>query len=524
MSDSIAVEPVTVSEGEKEELFDMIDEIQSTRMTNKLKPSEIPSILMPSQIRWNADMSALRAAEKSRRVGFSWGCLAAEGALEASRQNGMNQYYMGYNMSMAAENIGDALKFAQAYNMACSEIDISRDREVIGDKKQDITKFRLRFASGFVYEALSSSPWSWRGRQGHARIDEAGFHQDLREVIKGAMAFLMWGGRVDVVSTHNSEECEFFEFIRDIKAGRLNRWSYHYIDIHQAINEGLFKRICLITGKKWSKQAEQEWLDELFEGYLTEEDALEELCCIPKKGSGAYFSRLLVEQCMIDGVPNVILEKPSEWVTDQNRIEETKKWIVDNLKPVIDNMTGHRTVYGQDFARKGDLSNTWLMQEREPNRWKQALDLELWNIPYDVQALIRDYLLDNVPLLHHASFDASGNGGSHAEAALQKENLGPEMVSCCELTSSFYVENFPKYRQAYEDRSYLIRRSEDIIADHRNVIIKNGRPTMSDKRIKDSNGRERHGDSAIAGLMCDHAIRQEGQAMETYKPMRVKFL
>jgi phage FluMu gp28-like protein len=75
----------------------------------------------------------------------------------------------------------------------------------------------------------------------------------------------------------------------------------------------------------------------------------------------------------------------------------------------------------------------------------------------------------------------------------------------------------------YEDRSFLIGRSEDVIADHRNVTLVNGRPTMSDKRIKGSDGDFRHGDSAIAGLMSYVATQAEGH-VQSYETVRIKGL
>lgn len=512
MSESVTVEPIEVSAGEKKDLLDLVDEQQALRATRKLPPDEVPKILLPYQIRWHLDRSNVRIAEKSRRIGWSWGCIAAEGALEAAAERGMNQYYMGYNMGMAAENIGDALTFARAYGMVCSAIDISREREVIGEKRQDITRFRLTFASGHIYEALSSSPWNWRGRQGHALIDEAAFHRNLQEVIKGAMAFLMWGGRIDIISTHNSEENYFFDLIRDVKTGKLPTWSLHHIDFDQAIREGFYKRICLVTGREWSAEGERQWRDEQFASYPSQEDALEELGCIAKRGSGAYFTRMLLEQCMIDDVPVICWSKSASFVTDENRLEETDQWIKDNLQPVIDNMTMHKTVYGQDFGRSGDLSVIDVLQKRDAARWTMAFKLELHNIPFDVQAKIRDYILKNVPMLHHAAFDARGNGQSHAEGALQLK--GQELVSCMMATAAMYMEFFPKYHQCLEQRSFLIARDEDTIADHRRVVLVKGNPTMDNGHDKGKHGLKRHGDSAISGLMSYIATLADGGPIE----------
>jgi phage FluMu gp28-like protein len=520
---AVQSEPLDLSQGEKKDLVGLVEEAQSKRMTRRLKPSDVPKILLPYQIRQHQNSSALRLTDKCRRIGWSWGCIAAEGALEAARERGMSQFYMGYNLGMAAENIGDALTFARAYGLAAgalTDIEVFRDREtmqvwengVLGEKRQDITRFKLTFASGFVYEALSSAPWNWRGRQGHAWIDEAAFHNDLAEVIKGAMAFLMWGGRVDVISTENGEDNPFHEMVKDWQAGKLPKWTFTKIDFDQALREGFYKRVCLVLGKEWSPAAEVAYRAEIFEGYPSLEDANEELLCIPKRGTGVYFSRMLLENCMEDGIPTLRWEKPAEWVTCPTRMEECEAWIRDVLRPALDAMTSHRSTYGQDFARDGDLSAIKLSQERKPHIWTEAFSIELRGIPFDVQARIRDEVLDGVPALHHAAFDASGNGASHAEGALQK--LGAARVSCIKLSAAFYAEWFPKYRQSFEDRSTIIARDENTILDHRHVISTRSGPTMDDKRSKGTDGKPRHGDRAIAGLMEYYARCQDGGPLE----------
>lgn len=516
---SINSESIEIGQGEKKDLLDLVVEKQQDRGLGNAG-TDIPHILLPYQARWHADMAPVRLGRKSRRIGWSWGCMAAEGALEAARERGgMSQYYMGYNLGMAAENIGDALKFAQIYGVAASSVSVSRDREtmtvkdqergVIGESKQDITRFKITFKSGHVYEALSSAPWNWRGRQGHARIDEAAFHRNLREVVKGAMAFLMWGGRVDIVSSENGEDSEFHALVRDIEAGKLD-WSMHKVDFDEAVAEGLYQRICLVKGEVWTREKEQAWRDKIFSSYSNQEDANEELLCIPKKGSGLYMPRFLVEQCQDDSIPRLSLAKGEAYVTDPNRLAETKQWCLDVLKPVIDNMDhSRRSAYGQDFGRTGDLSVIWVLQESSSSEWRTAFELSLRNLPFDVQALIRDFILDNIPHFQHASFDARGNGQSHAEGAVQR--YGEYRVTCVMATASWYAEWFPRYKSAYEAKAITVVGGEDVITDHRRVVLQGGRPRMDDGRDKGTDGQYRHGDSAIAGLMAWHAASQEGQ-------------
>ena len=67
---TVQTEQIEVSAGEKKDLLDLVAEQQSLRATNKLPPEQVPSILLPYQIRWHQDMSNIRFCVKPRRVGF----------------------------------------------------------------------------------------------------------------------------------------------------------------------------------------------------------------------------------------------------------------------------------------------------------------------------------------------------------------------------------------------------------------------------------------------------------------------
>lgn len=494
---------MSMTTAERDEALQLVEDIQRTRAAKNLAPVDVPKVLLPYQAAWHRDMSPVRLCEKSRRIGFSWGALAAEAALEAALAKGMDQFYMGYNMAMAAEFIGDCAFFIRSYQLAASQIGVT----IIEDDKRSIVTYKIQLASGFKIEALSSCPYNWRSRQGHARIDEAAFHENLQEVIKGALAFRMWGGRIDIVSTHDGEDNVFDQLCKDVRAKKLP-YSLHKVTFDDALNQGFFQRVCLVTGKEYSLAAEVQYREEIYADYPTPEDAAEELDCIPKRGSGAFFTRLLLEHCHSEDIPRLRWQRPSEFVVDPERLEITMAWIADNLKPAIDAIpTDRPTVYSQDFGRSGDLSVVWVWQETRPGHWRQTFALELRNIPFDVQQLITFYVLDNIPLMQKAAFDARGNGQSHAEAALQK--YGPDRVECVMFSASWYAEWFPKYRQAMEAECVRLDANEDVIADHRMVVMVQGRPGISGARVKGSDGQYRHGDSAVAGVLAHYATCQE---------------
>lgn len=503
-----------MDQGQRQEYLNLVDEIQAERAEG-MEGMDIPHILLPYQIAWQEDDSPVRIAEKSRRIGWTWG-VASEAVLEAAEDGGMDQFYVGYNLPMAAEFIGDCAFFARAFDVAAGEIDVSMEHAVIANERRDIVKYSITLASGRKIEALSSNPHNFRGRQGHARIDEAAFHSDLGELLKAALAFLIWGGRVDIISTHNGDDNDFNLLIREIRAGKLD-YSLHRVTFDDALADGFYRRICLVQGKAWTLEAEEVFREHIVGQYGDGAD--EELFCIPRKGSGVYMPRTLVERCMVDGIPILRYAKSPEWVLDDSRLSEASNWIADHLKPVIDSMpASRRTVMGQDFGRDGDLSVIWVLQQEAPDQWRTAFILELRRIPFDVQALIRDFVLDELPLFHHAKFDARGNGQSHAEAALQR--YGPTRIECVMATPQWYSVSLPKYRTAYEDKSIIVPRSEDIIADHRRVVLDKGRPRMDDGRDKGSDGEYRHGDSAVAGLLAWMATIEEGEpaAGESVEP------
>lgn len=476
-----------------------------------------PPVLLPYQQRWVADPSPVKAAEKTRRCGLTWAEASDDVLIAASDKvaGGQNVYYIGTDKEMTDEYIQACAMWAKAFNRAASDIGEGYWDEAEEDEDRHIKTYWITFPSGHRILALAARPRKLRGRQGVLVGDESAFQDDFPGLIKAAMAFLLWGGKVRIISTHFGEQNPFNLFLLEIRAG-TRKGSIHTIPFRMAVAEGLYKRICLRMGRTWTQVDEDQWVADTYAYYG--DDAPEELDCIPSQGSGIYLPRPLVMQCQRGGIPILAWAKDDAFTTDPNRMGVTREWIADVLKPVIDAMPGKRSVYGQDFGRDGDLSVIWVLQDFG-GVWRMAFALELRKMPFDVQAEIRDFILDNIPLFNHAKFDARGNGQSHAEAALQK--YGEARVECVKATVEWYSIHFPKYKKALESQEIEIAKSEDIIADHRHVVLKKGVPGMDDKRSKGSDGQYRHGDSAIAGVMAWAATLERGGPIE-YTPLPSK--
>ena len=150
--------------------------------------------------------------------------------------------------------------------------------------------------------ALSSAPRNLRGKHGIVVIDEAAFHDNLKELIDAALALLTWGGKIRIISTHNGADNAFNDLIIAIRAGKL-KYSLHRTTLDDALADGLFHKICEATGRSWSAEAEADWRAAAIAKYPDREVADQELVCIPRRGGGAYIPTALIEQCQSAAVP-----------------------------------------------------------------------------------------------------------------------------------------------------------------------------------------------------------------------------
>ena len=247
--------------------------------------------------------TALLVIEKSRRIGLTWGvaAFAVLKAAAASGAGGQNIWYMGYDKDMTLEFIEVCAMWARAFGLVAGEIE---DEEVLDDDRNAVKAFSIRMASGYRITALPSVPRALRGKQGIVIIDEAAFHKAIDEVIKSAMALLIWGGQVVVISTHDGMANPFNQLIDQISAGdRMGRTMK--ITFANALADGLYERVALVAKTRGAELPPKvEWEAAIRASYG--EDAGEELDCIAKVGSGSLIpiSEIIAAEHADCGLPD----------------------------------------------------------------------------------------------------------------------------------------------------------------------------------------------------------------------------
>lgn len=490
-------------------------------------------VLLPYQRRLieAVEQHEVVAFPKSRRIGATWG-IGAKGVLlsgAARTAGGMDTLYIGYNLDMAREFIDVCAMWARSFSVGAGQVGefLFADQDEHGHSR-DIQAFRIQFASGFEIVALASRPRSLRGRQGFVIIDEAAFHDDLPGVLKAALAFLVWGGRVLVVSTHDGDENPFNELVNEIRAGKR---AGHVLqtDFDEAVREGLYARVCLVKGWTWSPEAEAAWRAKIRAFYG--EGAAEELDVIPRSGGARYLPLALIEARTSREVPVLRLSCDAAFVHLPEHLQAgfIHDWCEEHLGPRLRALHPLLpSAFGMDFARSVDLSVLWPVQVAADLRRRTPFLVEMRNVPFDGQRQVVFYVADRLPRLSAAALDATGNGSYLAEKTMQR--YGAHRVEPIHLTEGWYRDNMPKLKAAFEDATIELPADAGVVDDFRQLALVRGVARIPDRRTvskgedKDKAGGARHGDAAVAAALAIYAAARrvaqaEGEALPPRQPV-----
>ena len=482
-----------------------------------MTPDLLPAVLLPYQQRWIADPSPFKVAEKGRRTGLTW-AEAADNVLIAAADKaagGQNVYYIGQDKDMTEEYIDACAMWSREFNQAAVEEGqgLWEDEDDDG-KSRNILTYSIRYPkSRHRIVALASRPRKLRGRQGVLIGDEAAFQDDLDGLVKAAMAFLIWGGKVRLISTHFGVDNPFNELCTDIRSGK-QKGTLHRITFRQAVAEGLYQRVCLRMGKVWTQADEDAWAQGIYDFYRDNAD--EELDCIPSASSGAYFSRALVEARMSAELPVLRLTCPDgfELRSEHERVTTVNDWLREHVRPLLEALpkTG-RSYYGMDFGRSGDLSVIFPLIEDQGLHKRAPFIIEMRNVPFKQQEQVLFFVADALPNFAAGANDTRGNGQYLGEVAAQK--YGATRIHRVMLTQQWYIDQMPRYKAAYEDGNITVPKDDGVLTDHRAVQMIKGVPKVPDgAKAKDADGGQRHGDTAVAGALAWYATQNGAAPIE----------
>lgn len=485
-----------------------------------------PAVLLPYQQRWIADESVLKIAEKGRRVGLTWAEAADDVMIAAREHLPENVMYISATEDMGREYIEAVAMWAKAFDYAAGQISEGLYDDGGG---RSIKTFEVAFpATGHRIVALSSRPTNLRGKQGTVVIDEAAFHQDLPAMLKAALALLLWGSKVRIISTHDGIENAFAQLIEEVRAGKRGGATVHRITFRDAVAQGLYERVCLRRGIAFTQAGQDAWVQAAYDFYG--DDAAEELDVIPSSSGGKYLSLALISQRMVpawsadnpDG-PALIRGKWDDafaYLAEDVRRYAIAGWLREHVEPHLERLDGDRRhVYGQDFARSADLSVITVAAEQADMTHQVRIVIELANCPFSSQEQILFAVINGLQRrrFRGGAMDATGNGAALAEAAAQR--YGTEMIEQVKISAAWYLANMPKLKAGLQDGTlHGIPRDDALRDDLRAIQLVQGVPMVPKQntagaRAQAAEGggkaQRRHGDFAVSLLMAEYAFHRE---------------
>lgn len=388
---------------------------------------------LPYHKRLIEDQSRYIVTEKSRRVGWDYSHAYKKTTQRITRLCDRDLWYTSADESAAYEFIEYCRFFHERVNCVANYFE-----DYIEDKahpKGAIKAFCIRFPNGTRINALSSSPRRLRSKGGDVSISEFAFHDDPVKLYAAAQPVIMWGGCLEIGSTHNGEGNRYKQVVDDAKdyakgirekGGRpLTPWSYHFVDIHVAVKDGLVELINQSKGTRFTREA---FLRELRAGCMTEDDWLQEYCCIPSTDASAWLPYDLIYTCEDATCP-----QPGEPLI------------------IVAGERGERYA-GIDVGRHHDLTVCWIFERVGDVLWtRRIIVLEKTPIPDQVTVLAG--ALREAGVLR-TCVDATGLGIGISDGL--KKELGDYAVEAVTFTGPVKEALAVPVRARFEDRTLRI--------------------------------------------------------------------
>ena len=303
--------------------------------------------------------------------------------------------------------------------------------EVIIDNDKDIKAFVIQFSNGTKIHALSSNPKGFRSKGGKVVLDEFAFHNNPEELWKAARPCITWGYPLRILSTHNGQNCLYYQFIDQVQKGKL-KWSHHKTPIQLAVAEGLVDRIYkeklpLKNNKSGCKMKK----DNCFDEYTW----LQEYCCIAVDEACAFLPYDLISTCELDDVLRPLSEIKNDMFV------------------------------GMDIGRKKDLTVIWVLEKLENILYTRNV-IELVKMPFHKQEEILSSVL-SCKSFRRCCPDSTGIGMQLSENAQIK--FGKYRVEPIMFTNRIKEELAYSLRTHFEDRTVFIPKQHEIREDLHSV-------------------------------------------------------
>lgn len=256
---------------------------------------------LPYQLDWIRDDSMLRGAEKSVRIGWTFGD-AFKNVRKRLHHAKRDYLFQTKDESTAIEYVQVCYQHAEIFKVTKSVLSRSVEEMKVPRFNEDgkdtglvdeVKVGRIVFDNGSRILAFSSNPNAMRAFGGDVGLDEFAFHRQPDALWASAAGRTTWGFDLGMWSSHNGEGTLFNEMMEEAKAGK-NKWSHYRVTMVDAIAQGLVEKINAVSGKNKSRE---EFLADCRARARSQAAFDQEYMCIPSSDATAFIPRDLVRRC-----------------------------------------------------------------------------------------------------------------------------------------------------------------------------------------------------------------------------------
>jgi phage FluMu gp28-like protein len=443
---------------------------------------------LPYQRAWLQDGAAKRIMVKSRQIGISL-CTAYDMVRKTSRNGNPYDAWVSSRDELQARLFGmDCASWARL-GQSCQAY--QRLKTKVLDPKERITAQVLPFNNGRAIYCLSSNPNAQAGKRGRRVFDEFALNPENRLLYSVGQPGTLWGGGMDIISTHRGTGNFFNELVNEILwKGNPKGFSLHTVSVLDAVKDGLLGKL----KGKWSeadpgderlKWREEDFLQSLRDECADEETWQQEFLCVPGDDNAAFLSYDLIAGC------------------EYSAIESGQCWVGSGPAGQLPLGGEDAPLYlGVDVGRVHDLTVIWVLEQLGDVRYTRAV-LCLDRQTFDAQESVL-YGLLALPNLRRCCMDATGMGRQFAERAAQR--FGRQKVEGIQFTSEVKEDLAYAARAAFEKKTVRIPADKWVRADLRSMrkeATASGNVRFTGERT--SNG---HADRFWGLALALHAAKQ----------------
>ena len=352
-------------------------------------------------------------------------------------------------------------------------------------------------------------------------FDEFALNAENRLLYSIGQPGTMWGGGMDIISTHRGSENFFNELVNEVKhKGNPKGFSLHRVTIEDACREGLLAKL----QGKWQEanpeDARLQWKDEDFLQAMRNECAdeevwLQEFLCVPGDDKAAFLSYELMAGCEytpdevweMGGIP---MQSGPVVSPDSESGPETAAGQVARQNGPAARSTQGQLYIGVDIGRDHDLTVIWVLERLEDVCFtRRVICLEQATFDAQEQEL---YQLLALPTVRRACIDQTGIGRQFAERAAQR--FGRYKAEGIQFTSGVKEELAYDTRTAFEKKTVRIPADKWIRADLRSM--RKEATASGNIRFTGERTRNGHADRFWALALALHAAKQAGRTNRVF--------